>query len=133
MVKVDNLPISIDADHSFITSWSSMKTLLAAMLLMVSTSTFAQVQPSLFDKMKLCTFYASKVTEYTVYASILKPKEVKTFALIVQRDVNVVSTTSGKKIIAILGDIAWHNRTQLPTRVGMAVYDECLRDSGTKI
>jgi hypothetical protein len=107
-----------------------MKRLLVVMLLMVSGSAFAE--SSLFEKMQMCTFYATKVTELTVYAKALNVDQIKTFEIIVQENVDNVTSPSVKQSIAFLGDIAWRNREQSPVDVGMAVYANCFEKTGTK-
>jgi hypothetical protein len=111
--------------------WSSMKKLITVVMMLFAGSAIAE-EPSLFQKMQACTFYATKATEYTVFAKAIKPEDVSTYITIVQHDVDSVDSPRGKTSIAFIGEVAWKNRLQAPTEVGMAVYNDCLAKSGTK-
>lgn len=105
-----------------------MKKLLLASLLFLSTSAIAA--PNLFDQMHNCAYIATKTTELTVFASVLSDAEKEKFRSYVQDEVNLIQSDGAKKTLIFIANFAWMNRQVLPTRVGMAVYEDCVNHLG---
>ena len=110
-----------------------MKTVLALALLscLVTSSSFAQEPPSLFESMRMCTYYSVKATEYTVIAQAVKKDDADTYKAIILPEINAIDSQRGKEILAFLAGVAWKNRAESSADVGMAVYEDCLKHTGT--
>jgi hypothetical protein len=108
-----------------------VKKIVAALFLLLSGSAAYAEPPSLFENMHKCTYFAAKVSTYTAYASVLPDDQLTEFEKLIQIDVDRVADMDGKKLLVTLANIAWHNKHDNPTNVGMAVYEDCVKHQGT--
>lgn len=102
-----------------------MKTWLVIFALLIASVAQAS-QTSQVDKMRICTFYAAKASEYAVFSHGMNARYINVYVTYVRKDVVMIASDKAKINLVSLAKVVWDNRmTQYPISIAMTVYHQC--------